>query len=144
MPLSEDDIREILRLIDESDLDELRIETGELSLHVVRGDAADRRAAAPAPAPADETAEAPDRIGAELHTVAAPILGTFYRAEAPGARPFVDIGTRVEADTTVCLIEVMKMMSAVPAGLAGTIVEIVAENAELVEHGAPLFRVRPS
>jgi len=144
MPLSEDDIREILRLIDESDLDELRIETGELSLHVVRGDAADRRATAPARAPADEPAEAPARVEAELHTVAAPILGTFYRAEAPGAAPFVDIGTRVEADTTVCLIEVMKMMSAVPAGLAGTIVEVVAENAELVEHGAPLFRVRPS
>jgi len=144
MPLSEDDIREILRLIDESDLDELRIETGEISLHVVRGDAADRRAAAPAPRPADETVEPPARTEAELHTVAAPILGTFYRAEAPGAPPFVDVGTRVEADTTVCLIEVMKMMSAVPAGLAGTIVEIVAENAELVEHGAPLFRVRPS
>ena len=144
MPLSEDDIREILRLIDESDLDELRIETGELSLHVVRGNAADRRATVPAPAPAEETAEAPARIEAELHTVAAPILGTFYRAEAPGAPPFVDVGTRVEADTTVCLIEVMKMMSAVPAGRAGTIVEIVAENAELVEHGAPLFRVRPS
>jgi acetyl-CoA carboxylase biotin carboxyl carrier protein len=142
MPLSEDDIREILRLIDESDLDELRIETGELSLHVVRGDA-DRRPA-PDPAPAEEIVEPPAWTGVELHTVAAPILGTFYRAEAPGARPFVDIGTRVEADTTVCLIEVMKMMSAVPAGLAGTIVEIVAENAELVEHGAPLFRVRPS
>ena len=140
MPLSEDDIREILRLIDESDLDELRIETGELSLHVVRGKAADRRATVPAPA----SAEAPARIEAELHTVAAPILGTFYRAEAPGAPPFVDVGTRVEADTTVCLIEVMKMMSAVPAGRAGTVVEIVAENAELVEHGAPLFRVRPS
>ena len=64
MPLSEDDIREILRLIDESDLDELRIETGELSLHVVRWDAADRRVAAPAPAPADEAAEAPARIEA--------------------------------------------------------------------------------
>jgi len=143
MPLSEDDIREILRLIDESDLDELRIETGELSLHVVRGNAAHRGAAAPARAPADETSEAPAWIEAELHTVAAPILGTFYRAEAPGAPPFVDIGTRVGADTIVCLIEVMKMMNPVPAGLAGTIVEVVAENAELVEHGAPLFRVRP-
>jgi acetyl-CoA carboxylase biotin carboxyl carrier protein len=141
MPLSEDDIREILRLIDESDLDELRIETGELSLHVVRGGSADRRASVPAPAPADETAEAPARIAAELHTVAAPILGTFYRAGAPGAPPFVDIGTRVEADTTVCLIEVMKMMNSIPAGMAGSIAEIHVANAAPVEYGQPLFRV---
>ena len=53
------------------------------------------------------------------------------------------VGTRVESDTVVCLIEVMKMMNSVPAGVAGTIVEVCAENAELVEHGAPLFHVEP-
>jgi len=71
------------------------------------------------------------------------MLGTFYRAQAPGAPPFVDVGTRVEPDTVVCLIEVMKMMNSVPAGVIGTIVEVCAENAELVENGAPLFQVRP-
>jgi biotin carboxyl carrier protein len=70
------------------------------------------------------------------------MLGTVYRAQAPGADPFVDVGTRVEEDTIVCLIEVMKMMNSVPAGVAGTIVEVCAENAELVEHDAPLFQVR--
>ena len=71
------------------------------------------------------------------------MLGTFYRAEAPGAAPFVDVGMRVDADSTVCLIEVMKMMSSVAAGVAGTIVEVCAENAQLVEQGQPLFRVEP-
>jgi acetyl-CoA carboxylase biotin carboxyl carrier protein len=75
--------------------------------------------------------------------VSAPMLGTFYRAEAPGAPPFVDVGARVEAHTIVCLIEVMKMMNAVPAGVTGTVVAVCAENAELVEYGAPLFRVQP-
>ena len=71
------------------------------------------------------------------------MLGTFYRAEAPGAAPFVDVGARVEPDTVVCLIEVMKMMNAVSAGVAGTVVEVCAENAQLVEYGAPLFQVEP-
>ena len=140
MPLTEDDIREILRLIDESDTEELRVETEAFSLHVVRrGDVASAPTgevavidASPEP-PADE----------DLVTVSAPMLGTFYRAEAPGAPPFVDVGTRLEPDTIVCLIEVMKMMNAIPAGVVGTVVDVCAVNAELVEHGAPLFQVRP-
>jgi acetyl-CoA carboxylase biotin carboxyl carrier protein len=72
------------------------------------------------------------------------MLGTFYRAEAPGAAPFVDVGATVEPDTIVCLIEVMKMMNSIPAGVAGTIVEVCADNAALVEYGQPLFRVEPA
>jgi len=134
MPLSEDDVREILRLIDESDLAELRIETGDLSLHVVRGDA-------PEPEPAG--AEPVEATTDGLLAIAAPMLGTFYRAPAPGAPPFVDVGASVEPETVVCIIEVMKMMNSVPAGVAGTIVEVCAENAEVVEYGAALFQVRP-
>ena len=135
MPLNEDDVREILRLIDESDLDELRIETEHLSLHVVRGDAKPARADAEPPAVAE-------RAGVEgLLTIEAPMLGTFYRAEAPGAAPFVDVGARVEPETVVGIIEVMKMMNSVHAGVAGTIVDVCAENAEPVEYGAALFRV---
>jgi acetyl-CoA carboxylase biotin carboxyl carrier protein len=77
-------------------------------------------------------------------TIDAPMLGTFYRAEGPGRAPFVEVGSEVEPDTTVGIIEVMKMMNSVPAGVAGTIVEICRENAELVEFGQPLFRVRPA
>jgi acetyl-CoA carboxylase biotin carboxyl carrier protein len=72
------------------------------------------------------------------------MLGTFYRAPAPGEPPFVEVGTRVDADTIVCIIEVMKMMNSVPAGVAGTIAEIYAGNAEPVEYEQPLFRVEPA
>ena len=71
------------------------------------------------------------------------MLGTFYRAEAPGAAPFVEVGARVEPDTVVCLIEVMKMMNSVAAGVSGTVVEVCAQNGEVVENGDPLFRVEP-
>ena len=131
MALSDDDVREILRIIDESDLDELRVETGELSLHVVRG------GGVPAAGPAPAAEDAGDAIPS-------PMLGTFYRANAPGAAPFVDVGAAVGPATTVCIIEVMKMMNSVPAGVTGTVTEVIAANGTLVEQGDPLFRVRPS
>ena len=136
MALSDDDVREILRLIDETELGELRIETEGLSLHVVRGRAAQAERAEE-PAPTAATAD-----GAV--TIDAPMLGVFYRAPSPGAPPFVDVGTRVEEETVVCLIEVMKMMNSVPAGVVGTIAEVHVENAEAVEFGQPLFRVMPA
>ena len=132
MALTDDDVREILRLIDESDLDELRIDTNEFKLHVIRGGAAQPAAAEPTSAPASDGA---------AETIAAPMPGTFYRAEGPGMDPFVEVGAQVEPDTVVCLIEIMKMMNSVQAGVSGTIVEILAEDAELVADGAPLFRV---
>lgn len=138
MPLSDEDVREILRLIDESDVAELSVERPAFSLYVRRaGDEPE-----PAPEPVVAAASGLAASG-ELHTVASPMLGTFYRAQAPGAAPFVDVGTRVEPDTVVCLIEVMKMMNSVPAGVTGTIVEVCAVNAELVEYGVPLFNIRP-
>ena len=98
------------------------------------------------PVPADTAApvEAPAEAApsGELVTISSPMIGVFYRAEAPGAAPFVAVGSLVEPDTIVCLIEVMKMMNPVPAGVGGTIVEVCAENAQLVEHGASLFQVR--
>lgn len=136
MALSDDDVREILRLIDETELGELRIETEGLSLHVVRGRAAPAERAEE-PAPTAATAD-----GAV--TIDAPMLGVFYRAPSPGAPPFVDVGTRIERDTIVCVIEVMKMMNSVPAGIVGTIAEVQVENAEAVEFGQPLFRVMPA
>ena len=139
MALSDDDVREILRLIDESDVDELRVETEGFSLYVRRGG----EELAPIRAEPDSPAAARPSVDGGLHTVASPMLGTFYRAQAPGAAPFVDVGMRVEPETIVCLIEVMKMMNSVPAGVVGTIVEICADNAQLVEDGAPLFQVRP-
>ena len=145
MALNDDDVREILRIIDESDLDELRIETDGLSLHVLRGGATPafepepvpgRRAAAEPASPVAASEGEDDGL-----TIASPAIGIFHRAPAPGATPFVDIGTRVEAGTIVGIVEVMKMMNSVAAGIAGTIVEILIENAQQVEYGQPLFRV---
>jgi acetyl-CoA carboxylase biotin carboxyl carrier protein len=138
MPLNEDDVREILRLIDESDVAELRIETGELSLHVVRGETTTPEAERPAvedapPAPATSDGLLP---------IASPMLGTFYRAPAPGAPPFVEVGGGVAEDTVVCLIEVMKMMNPVTADVVGRVTEVCVENGALVEAGDVLFRVR--
>ena len=143
MALSDDDVREILRLIDESPLKELHIETEGFSLHVSRG------ATAALPLPAGSTPEpsvqgaAPAPPDNGLVAIEAPMIGTFYRAPAPGAPPFVEVGATVEPHTVVCIIEVMKMMNSVPAGIAGTIVEVCPENAHPVEYGQPLFRVRP-
>ena len=132
MPLSEGDVREILRLIDESDVEELRVETEAFSLYVRRGETV---------APAEQRAPAPtDGVA----TISAPMIGTFYRAEAPGAAPYVEVGSRVETDTVVCLIEVMKMMNPIPAGVGGMIVEVCAANGEAVEYGAALFHVQPA
>ena len=131
MALSDEDVREILRIIDQSDLAELRIETEGFALHVVR-----RRAGSA------DTPGAPEADG--VVTIDSPMLGTFYRAESPGAAPFVEPGGAVEPDTIVCIIEVMKMMNSVPAGVSGTIVEVCSENAQLVEYGQPLFRVQPA
>jgi acetyl-CoA carboxylase biotin carboxyl carrier protein len=148
MALSDDDVREILRLIDESGVDELRIDSEGLSLHVRRGGGPPLEEPAPAPAPAaaaeaPPTAEAPPvPASSNGHAeITAPMLGTFYRQEAPGKAPFVEVGSRVEAGTVVCVIEVMKMMNSIEAGVSGTIVEICADNAQLVEYGQPLFRV---
>jgi acetyl-CoA carboxylase biotin carboxyl carrier protein len=150
MGLTDDDVREILRIIDESQLDELRLELPEMSLHVRRGGAAPDAEAAPvalpavAPAPAATAPPAPPPSSNGAAAIEAPMLGTFYRAEAPGERPFVEVGDAVEADTVVCLIEVMKLMNQVQAGVSGTVVEVLAENADLVEFGQPLFRVAPA
>src|SRR3954471_12248940 len=155
MGLSDEDVREILRIIDESQLDELRIDMPDFQLYVRRGGAPPATpppmppptpaevAARPAPeAPPPAGTAPPDGAHADgAATIAAPMLGTFYRAGAPGETPFVDVGSRVDADTVVCLIEVMKMMNAVKAGVTGTVVDVCAENAQLVEYGAPLFRV---
>jgi acetyl-CoA carboxylase biotin carboxyl carrier protein len=150
MTLTDEDVREILRLIDESGLDELRIDMDGFALHVRRGGSPaveplperEPRAAAPAPAPSPVHLVAP--LTPESSTVDAPMLGTFYRAEAPGRPPFVEVGSEVEAGTIVCLIEVMKMMNSIEAGIAGTVVEVCATNADLVEYGQPLFRIRPA
>jgi acetyl-CoA carboxylase biotin carboxyl carrier protein len=88
------------------------------------------------------TAAAPTSSTVVGTDVLAPVLGTFYRAPKPGAAPFVEIGARVAPDTVVCIVEVMKLMTSVTAGVAGEVVELLATDGSLVEYGQPLLRIR--
>ncbi len=157
MSLSDEDVSEILAIIDSAGLEELAIETPSFSLHINRGAAQPAAAAlpplaapaspaaTPPPAPAPPPATPPgEPAPANTTEIEAPMLGTFYRTESPAHPPFVEVGDRVTEDTVVCLIEVMKLMNHIQAGVSGTIVEVLAQAGELVEFGQPLFRVAPA
>jgi acetyl-CoA carboxylase biotin carboxyl carrier protein len=143
MALTHDEVREILAIIDSSAPAEIQVQTDGFSLHVVIGDGAGSGAVPERPAPMPAGGGGARQVeGSE--TIESPMLGTFYRAESPGSEPFVEVGSVVEADTIVCIIEVMKMMNSVPAGVAGTVAEVLPDNGRLVEFGEPLFRVEPA
>jgi acetyl-CoA carboxylase biotin carboxyl carrier protein len=106
-------------------------------------------APAPAPAPAGESAESGGSTGSEsskddgLQEITSPMVGTFYRAPAPDAPPYVDVGSKVSKGQTLCILEAMKLMNELEAEVSGEIREILVENAEPVEYGQVLFRVAP-
>ena len=99
---------------------------------------------AAAPAPADSAAPAPQPEDSDLAEVASPMVGTFYRAPAPDAPPYVETGDRVEKGQTLCILEAMKLMNELEAEVSGTIREICVENSEPVEFGQVLFRIDPA
>ena len=151
MGLNDDDVREILRIIDESDLDELSIETEGFALHVRKGSgSADARSEAVLRrTPSERASATPDGPAPERRRQPMGSSPSPRRCWAPSTAPRHPGRRRSSrsgagrADTTVCIIEVMKMMNSVPAGVSGTIAEIVPENGQLVEYGDPLFRVKP-
>lgn len=187
MELTQEDIQEILRLLEQSSFDELYLETPHLKLIVRRGTGSPQRAGEPStriPGSAEQSGEsAPPSPPAEMYSggggeavqpaevdraarvepfekqvagstpeivpdgrvpIAAPLRGIFYRAPRPGAEPFVDAGSPVEPETVVGIIEVMKLMHSITAGVRGTIVDRCVEDGEAVEEGQPLFWVRPA
>jgi acetyl-CoA carboxylase biotin carboxyl carrier protein len=77
-----------------------------------------------------------------LHLITSPIVGTFYRSPAPGADPYVRIGSKIETGTILCIVEAMKLMNEIPADVSGEIVEIYVENSQPVEYGQKLFGIR--
>jgi acetyl-CoA carboxylase biotin carboxyl carrier protein len=161
MELSEDDVLHILKLIDESKFDYFQLEVGELKITVSKGDpipigslssqtATGSAALAPKPQPTPAAtptvgaaAAKPAAIPEGMLPITAPLLGTFYVAPEPGAPPFVKVGQQITEDTTVGLIEVMKVFNSVRAAVSGTIVEVVAQNGQFVEFGQTLFIVKP-
>jgi acetyl-CoA carboxylase biotin carboxyl carrier protein len=99
-------------------------------------------APSPSPAPVPVPAPAP-RVMDKLVDVISPMVGTFYRSPAPDEPPFVDVGDRIRTGQTVCIIEAMKLMNELESEVSGEIVEILVQNGEPVEYGQPLMRVNP-
>jgi acetyl-CoA carboxylase biotin carboxyl carrier protein len=148
------DLRKLKKLIDlvqESGIAELEITEGEERVRIASGGAvsvtplgaaaAPATAAAPlapAAAPAAAAAQAP-APAAEGHVVKAPMVGTFYRAPAPDAKPFVEVGDAVKEGQAICVIEAMKLMNEIEADASGTIKAILVENGQPVEYGQALF-----
>lgn len=161
-----DDLLAIARLIESgSRFSEFRLRSGDIEVEVKRanGEIGPRTVAAPAASGATTTSAAPAASGAtttsaapaasgattagvtdapaDRHLVKAPMVGTFYRSPSPDKPPFVEVGTRVKADTIVCIIEVMKLMNSVPAGVAGVVTHVLAQNAQSVEAGQPVIAI---
>ena len=160
MALSAGDVIEILRTLDRLGYRRFRYEQDGARLEVDAMAGGEDEAASTAeiagtaevatveePVPSSVPAEAPSaavppREG--LVGVECPMTGAFYRAPAPDAPPFVEVGGRVSADDTVCIVDVMKLFNSIPAGVAGTVVEICAENEARVEAGQPLMWIDPA
>jgi acetyl-CoA carboxylase biotin carboxyl carrier protein len=166
-------LQKLINMVDESDLDSLEISRGlgtrirlskSPTVHVVAGAATDRLSgAAPAPAisapvsgtevagsaPAAspdaprETVDGPAASESALLEITSPMVGTFYRAPAPDAPPYVEQGDRVAEGQTVCILEAMKLMNELEAEVAGTVREICVQNGDPVEYGQVLFRIEP-
>jgi acetyl-CoA carboxylase biotin carboxyl carrier protein len=156
MSFSHDDVQRLIKLLDSSHFDELHLEAEGVKLTL-------RRSGAPStpPAPAVSTspsavtpiapparAAAPEAAAVPandptLLEIRAPMLGTFYGAPKPGAAPFVAIGARITADSAVGIIEVMKLMNSISAGVEGVLVEVLVRDGDLVEFEQVLMRVRP-
>lgn len=170
MEITLEDINQILQLIDKSDFNELHLEIGDLRLDVAKNmpggliQQANLSRLAPQSVKATEPSkdmvaeqdierakpqtervqpQAPAAVKEGLVPIKSPMIGTFYRRPEPGSPPYVDIGSYVEENTTVCLLEVMKVFSAVRAGVRGYIREVCAESGDLVEYGQILFWVEP-
>jgi acetyl-CoA carboxylase biotin carboxyl carrier protein len=155
-------IKKLVKLLSESDVDEIEIEEEgkkiRIAKHAERGGAIQMaapaqwvseatrpmpmqapQAAAPAAAPAAPAAAAP--AASNVQQIKSPIVGTFYRAPAPDASPFVQIGTAVQPGTVLCIIEAMKLMNEIEADVSGKIVRILVENGQPVEYDQVLFEV---
>jgi acetyl-CoA carboxylase biotin carboxyl carrier protein len=146
MSLTAKDVEQIMALLESSRFGRLSLEMEGLKLELARNGAAKSNvspapAPSPAPSPPPEPGSPARRDG--VVEVTSPLLGIFYRAPKPGEPAFVEVGARVEEESVIGIIEVMKLMNSARAGVRGEIVEILVPNGELVEHGQPLMLVRP-
>jgi acetyl-CoA carboxylase biotin carboxyl carrier protein len=142
------DIKAIIDLMKKNDLSVFEMEKNGFRLKLQKGvgDQPMVVSAAPAvangPAAAAAPPPAPAAEGPNLKDITSPMVGTFYRAASPDAAAFVDVGTKVNEDTVVCIIEAMKVMNEIKAETSGVITEVAAENSKPVQFGQVLFKVR--
>ena len=139
-------IKSLIQLLEESDVAELEITEGEESVRISRAGPAPAVVPAPAPAavaapaaPAVLEPEAAEPAVPEGHVIASPMVGTFYAAPSPGAKPFVQVGSRVAEGDTLCIVEAMKMLNQIEADRDGVVRAVLADNAAPVEYGQALF-----
>ncbi|RMD71304.1 MAG: acetyl-CoA carboxylase biotin carboxyl carrier protein [Gammaproteobacteria bacterium] len=145
------DIRKIKKLIDilkEGDITEVEIREGDTSVRISRASAHPSKPPEVRPPVEAEKAPPPEEKREEGetlpegHIITSPMVGTFYRAPSPGAKPFVEVGQRVEPGDTLCIIEAMKMLNQIEADTAGVVAAILVENGQPVEYGQPLFVIQ--
>ncbi len=142
-------IRNLIKLMEEHQIQEIEIRGvfGHVKLSKYTGLAHQMLPAIPPEAKKEEEKEAAEEKEKEEDryvAIKAPLVGTFYRAPAPGAPPFVEVGDEVTPKTIVCIIEAMKVMNEIEAGVSGKIVKVLVENAQPVEYGQELFLVEPT
>ena len=140
-------IRDIVKLMEEHELTEVDLQQGDDRIKLGRGGQAPVVAAsvapvaAPSAAPAAATpAAAAPAVDDDTITINAPMVGTFYCKANPESDPFVQVGTKISADTIVCIVEAMKVFNEIPAECSGTIVEVLVSDQEAVDFGKPMFR----
>jgi acetyl-CoA carboxylase biotin carboxyl carrier protein len=133
-------IHELTKLLDETGLTEIEIEQNGQRVRVARSGAPSPAAprAAPVPPPVAELAAAPIDLAKHPGVVNSPMVGTAYAAPEPGAKPFIEIGSKVKAGDTLLVVEAMKTMNQIPAPRAGTVIQILFEDGQPVEFGEPL------
>jgi len=135
-PIDTEIVKEIAKLLSESDLTEIEVQHEDLRIRVVRAPAPVTYAAAPvAAAPAETPADLSKHPG----VVASPMVGTAYLSPEPGAALFVDVGSTVKEGQTLLIVEAMKTMNSIPAPRSGTVTRILVGNAQPVEYGEPLL-----
>ncbi len=159
MQLDHDQLRQLITLLGESDIQELKLEGDDFRLElrrnlpasqpqvVMQAPPAPALVAAPVPAPSASPSPAPPAAAAvrgDLLEITAPMVGTFYRASAPGEPAFVELGSRISIGQPICILEAMKLMNELEAEVSGEVVEILVENGTPVEFGQVLMRVRPA
>ena len=138
-------VKKLIELLEQSDVAEIEIHEGEESVRISRYSsslpAPPVAAAAPAPAAAAPAAPAAEAAEPEIqgHQLRSPMVGTFYRAPSPGAKPFVEEGQTVKVGDTLCIIEAMKILNQIESDKAGTVRKVMVDNGQPVEYNQPLF-----